>query len=53
MERIHHVSCSMHSDDYGTADFDRVEKMALKIRNYAEKLGFGVMYENVDTNEGF
>lgn len=48
MRRIHHVSCSAASDDYNTADFERVALLAEKIEKYARKLGFGVMSENVD-----
>lgn len=50
-DRIHHVSAGMHSGDYGTEDFERVEKLAIRVRAYATRLGFDVLYDNVDTDE--
>ncbi len=49
MSRLeHHVSCGMTSEPRGTEDFERVERLARKVRAYAERLGFSVMYENAD-----
>lgn len=50
--RIHQVSCSAHSDaDIDSEAFQEVAKKAERLRRYARKLGFDVMYENVDHPE--
>jgi hypothetical protein len=48
MTLIHHVSCTLHSEPRGTDGFETAEAKAEKLRAYAERLGFSVMYENVD-----
>lgn len=48
--RIHQVSCSMFSRDT-EQDVRRVSMLALKVDRYARRLGFSVMYENVDLGE--
>lgn len=45
---IHHVSCSMTSGPRDTQHFEEVKALALRVRQYAKRLGFDVMYENVD-----
>lgn len=49
--RIHHVSCSLHSDDLDTEDFERAAALAHKVERLARRLGFDVMYESVDHPE--
>jgi hypothetical protein len=48
---IHQVSCAAFSGEPGTASFEAAQAAAEKIEKYAKKLGFNVMYENVDKAE--
>jgi hypothetical protein len=45
---IHHISCTKISGPDDTMDFQTVKELALRIERYAKRLGFDVMYENVD-----
>ncbi len=47
-DRIHHVSCTMHSRDLGTDDYNQVCELASRLAKYARRLGFDVMQEGVD-----
>lgn len=43
--RIHFVACTLHSEDFGTEDFDRVSALADRLERYARRLGFDVSQE--------
>lgn len=53
VRRIHHVSCSITSDDMDTDDYENATALAIRLERYACKLGFAVMYENVDGVDAF
>lgn len=46
--RIHHVSCGLISGPEGSASFAEAERLSSRLVAYAQRLGFGVMAENVD-----
>lgn len=49
--RIHHVDCTITSGPSGTDQFEDAERLSERLEKYARKLGFTVMYENVDEGE--
>lgn len=46
--RIHHIDCSMDSEDIDTEDYRRVAALGERVERFARKLGFAVMYEAAD-----
>lgn len=50
-DRLHHISCTLHSPPEGTVGFDAARERAERLAKYARKLGFDVLSENVDRDE--
>lgn len=47
-DQIHQVCCSLTSDPASTEQFVVNDEKCRKLVRYARRLGFAVMYENVD-----
>lgn len=48
VRRVHMVACSLTSDDFGTEDYEEATAKAVRVEQFARRLGFSVMYEAVD-----